>query len=194
MTVSIKNYLFNNVLSFFFQQCTRVMWTPPLRESFSYPFLVFQLLAVTLTIKYVHAPKCLDVWRKSLSQINSNDNDENCCKHEWHSEVSFTTVALNASRHETAIVTTITIRIKLQQKEKWLFLIVCLFRSSNAGWRHLSLVALTTSLFMIPWQVFEINIILFFVCILIVLPENRVAFQSSSLRTCIFPWQLLVWH
>ena len=29
------------------------MWTPPLRESFSYPFLVFQLLAVTLTIKYV---------------------------------------------------------------------------------------------------------------------------------------------
>ena len=30
------------------------MWTPPLRESFSYPFLVFQLLAVTLTIKYVN--------------------------------------------------------------------------------------------------------------------------------------------
>lgn len=64
-------------LSYFYNhgECTRVMWTPPLRESFSYPFLVFQLLAVTLTIK-----------------------------------------------------------------------------SSNAGWRHLSLVALTTSLFMIPWQ------------------------------------------
>lgn len=37
----------------FYKQSTRVMWTPPLRESFSYPFLVFQLLAVTLTIKYV---------------------------------------------------------------------------------------------------------------------------------------------
>ncbi len=39
---------------FYFIQCTRVMWTPPLRESFSYPFLVFQLLAVTVTIKYVN--------------------------------------------------------------------------------------------------------------------------------------------
>lgn len=64
-------------LSYFYNhgESTRVMWTPPLRESFSYPFLVFQLLAVTLTIK-----------------------------------------------------------------------------SSRADWRHLLLVAITTSLFMIPWQ------------------------------------------
>ncbi|KAJ7375496.1 hypothetical protein OS493_002270 [Desmophyllum pertusum] len=64
-------------LSYFYNhgESTRVMWTPPLRESFSYPFLVFQLLAVTLTIK-----------------------------------------------------------------------------SPKADWRHLSLVAITTSLFMIPWQ------------------------------------------
>lgn len=64
-------------LSYFYNhgESTRVMWTPPLRESFSYPFLVFQLLAVTLTIK-----------------------------------------------------------------------------STKADWRHLSLVAITTSLFMVPWQ------------------------------------------
>ncbi|XP_031552907.1 probable C-mannosyltransferase DPY19L1 [Actinia tenebrosa] len=34
-------------------EATRVMWTPPLRESFSYPFLVAQLLVVTYTIKSV---------------------------------------------------------------------------------------------------------------------------------------------
>lgn len=43
------------------------MWTPPLRESFSYPFLVFQLLAVTLTIKYV-----TQVCKINLDQLYSS--------------------------------------------------------------------------------------------------------------------------
>ena len=41
-------------VSYFFNhgEATRVMWTPPLRESFSFPLLVVQLLSITIVLKH----------------------------------------------------------------------------------------------------------------------------------------------
>jgi hypothetical protein len=48
--VAVVAYFFNH------DECTRVMWTPPLRESFSLPFFVWQQLALLYAIKNPCAP------------------------------------------------------------------------------------------------------------------------------------------
>lgn len=44
--IGTASYFFNHA------EATRVMWTPPLRESFSFPLLIIQLLSVTIVLKH----------------------------------------------------------------------------------------------------------------------------------------------
>ena len=56
-----------SVLAFFFnhEECSRVMWTPPLRESFGYPLSLIQILCVSWTLNSTQA-----CFRKNICAIS----------------------------------------------------------------------------------------------------------------------------
>ncbi|XP_039251491.2 protein C-mannosyl-transferase DPY19L1-like [Styela clava] len=52
------------VVALFFNhgECTRVMWTPPLRESYAMPFLILEMFLVTRMLKSPHPCKSQSIW------------------------------------------------------------------------------------------------------------------------------------
>ncbi len=55
-------------------QCMRVQWTPPLRESFAYPFFVLQMLIVTHTLRLEHATLPQSAWAHPNPPASTHPN------------------------------------------------------------------------------------------------------------------------
>lgn len=49
--IAIASFFFNHV------ECTRVQWTPPLRESFAYPALLLQIFMISEILKKKKQPE-----------------------------------------------------------------------------------------------------------------------------------------
>lgn len=58
--ISIASFFFNHT------ECTRVQWTPPLRESFAYPALLFQMFMLSEILKKKKKPETTTAYVVSI--------------------------------------------------------------------------------------------------------------------------------
>ena len=76
----------------------------------------------------------------------------NCVCHQFEFDLVYVTKPRNYAGNKPPVHAS----SKIFSQNLDVFLFYFFIRSPKADWRHLSLVAITTSLFMIPWQVWLI--------------------------------------